>query len=172
MPFESYLQDLVRSFVWQNDRSPGYLGHDVSPTEAATIKAIEKALALSHGDLTSVGSSQFAQSMPEPLQALASSIVNLRSLAHPATPEALDAIVQVAISGVDKLPSAVLVKHLGDLCGDVDRWDVAAILYAHAETILSAVNDPAWCAFVSALHTIILQSRAAAARNHRQCHHG
>lgn len=47
------------------------------------------------------------------------------------------------IAAIESPLSTVLLKHLGDLCADADRWNASALLYARAEKLL-AVIDPAW----------------------------
>ena len=153
LPLASYLQRLIRELVWQGDYSAVPDSRNVAPEEAATMKALEAALTLSHLDLGAIGRSpDFARAAPEPLQPVVIAMVDLKGLVvHSDPSEALETIVAAATERISAPLSAVLVKHLGDLCGDADLWDAAAVLYSRAESMLSVDPDPAWRGFVKLL---------------------
>jgi hypothetical protein len=164
-PFIGFLQRLIRAIVWQSDETVVPHDHDVKPVEKATMRSLESALELSHADLTTMAHwFTQAEALPEPLRVLVTAVNRLIEVVQPATTAALEPIITDIASRIEAPLSAILVKHLGDLCGGADLWDVAESLYSRAELMLAHPVDPIWREFIRALQPIILQSRASALR--------
>jgi hypothetical protein len=89
-------------------------------------------------------------------------MVELGRLVQSRTPPALDTILAPVTAGIDMPLGALLVKHLGDLCGDADWWDMALVLYTRTQSMLSQSPDPAWREFLDSLLAMTAQSRSAA----------
>ena len=58
-----------------------------------------------------------------------------------------------------------MLKHLGDLCADVDSWGKASALYGETARQLAQPLPAAWATLVASLQAIIAQSEATAERN-------
>ncbi|MGE0769015.1 MAG: hypothetical protein AB7L90_21440 [Hyphomicrobiaceae bacterium] len=156
---QAYLQRFLQAVVWQGDQEPGIYEKDVTADELAAMKAVEAAIAVARADLSSIGRlAQMVEASPS-IERLVKSAVRLKS--------SLDAggSVETAFEPVIETDSplvAILVKHLGDLCGDADRWDAALQLYDNANSLLAGCTAPSWFDLQKALASMLTQSRATA----------
>lgn len=157
----AYLQRFLQIVVWQGDQEPGIYEKDVTPGELTAMKAVEAALMVAHADLSSIR--HFAKRMEASpsIERLIQSVARLKD-----SLDAGDAVeTDVASMVVSDSPlAAILVKHLGDLCGDADRWDGALRLYADADGLLAGSTPPPWRDLRRALVSMVTQSRATALR--------
>ncbi len=162
--FGKFLQRFIVQLVRQGDQTAGAFEREATPGEAATMRALEGALRCSTIDMGTIApATRLLEPVPESLQALLSMISRLRE--HPLTAERGDLrpLLADCLRRFESPLDAVIVKHLGDLCADSDRWEEADELYEWASEVLTAA-DPAWLGFTTALGHMVLQSRAAALR--------
>jgi len=67
--------------------------------------------------------------------------------------------------------AAVVAKHFGDLCVDLDDWKKASLLYLHAKDLLDRKNEFGWNDLHLSLRSIVTQSIAAVDRNIESARH-
>lgn len=156
------LRRLFQVVVWQGDQTPNL--QERGDTDPYDLVQLEQALELSNRDLSSIS---FDGDRLEQVEALEPIVRALRALQAALARDGdatLDAVGEALgeYAGSPLLP--ILLKHLGDLSGDLDRWDVADTLYIDAATQLRILEGHEWGSLGSSLATIIAQSRAAAAR--------
>ena len=158
----SYLQRLVQVVIWQGDQVPGVHDRDSAGSDLPAMLALEAAMEIAHADLFNITNSAANRSpCPAPLKPLVDAMLNLSGKLEDENP--VESLFDLGL-GCASLLGAVLVKHLGDLCGDADRWDVALKLYSDAETILARCAKGPWGQFKISMKTMLAQSRAAALR--------
>lgn len=161
-PLPRALKQLIQLVVWQGDQtlSPTRSERDDDPHDLAVLEA---ALLLSHHDLVRIEDwgERFTQ-----IGELAPMVIAMRAVVRhiaEAAPE-LGAI-EAALAPYRGSPLAILaLKHLGDLAGDLDRWEAAEPLYRRADERLGANQHKCWNMLLNPLMTIVAQSRAAAVR--------
>lgn len=158
---QSYLKRLVQVVAWQGDQAPGFYERQGEPNELAIMAALETAMTLGHVDLTSIANFRpEGGSCPASLEALVATMLKLKASLEGSPFEInFDPIVEASSP-----LAAILIKHLGDLCGDLDRWDVALVLYGDAASTLAQCLESAWSDLKASLATMLSQSRAAALR--------
>jgi hypothetical protein len=161
-PLPRALNQLIQLVVWQGDQTLSPTGgeRDDDPHDLA---ALEAALLLSHHDLVRIEhwGEQFAQ-----IGELAPMVSAMQALArHTAGAAPELGAVEAALAPYQESPLAILaLKHLGDLAGDLDRWEAAESLYRRAGELLGTGKHKCWDMLLSPLATIVQQSRAAAIR--------
>ncbi len=157
----AYLQRFLQVVVWQGDQEPGIYEKDVSAAELTAMKAVEAALTIALADLSSIRHLAKRVETSPSIERFVESVVRLKG-----SLDASDAVeTDVAPLVVSDSPlAAILVKHLGDLCGDADRWDAALQLYDNANSLLGGCTAPSWCDLRKALVSMVTQSRATALR--------
>lgn len=156
-PLPRALKQLIQLVVWQGDQTlslPGESGED--PHDLASLEA---ALLLSHQDLMRI--EQWGERF-SPVNELAPIMSAMRVLASQiALPDF--AAVEETLGAYQDSPLAILaLKHLGDLAGDMDRWEVAEPLYQRTSDILNATEQEGWDILLTPMKTVVGQSRAAA----------
>jgi hypothetical protein len=167
LPLAAYLQQTIRAFVWQSD--PGSVN---APEENPLAKnvitpmVLNNAIGLGAADFLSM--ENFLSNAPVTLQpsfaqfedAVRKACISHKSIDNDDFWVGLEPL----IISLDMPLSAVVVKHLGDLCADSDAWGKAQVLYERAARLLANITDPAWSEFNSSLRAIITQSIATATR--------
>jgi hypothetical protein len=158
-PMEIYLQDLVRTLAWQSDNEVSWFPRDFNQNQASFIATVEGALRISRGDLATIDCSFGA--VPQQLHSFAAAVEKLKK---GAPVESCKSIAAAAALSIAMPLSVVVVKHLGDLCADADRWDAAVEFYSQADLMLPQKFGPVWREFLLSLKVIISQSVATALR--------
>jgi hypothetical protein len=169
LPLAGFLQRVVSEIAWQADGMPVFYEPDAPPAEAAAMKALEAALLLSHSDFGTLDSAQrHLQDVPPGLKQIASAMAALRDDVEETTPiDGLAPVIEKLVEGFETPLRALVVKHLGDLAADADRWSLADALYEAADVHLAGKFIPDWQHPVQAFRAMVAQSRAAAAWNLR-----
>ncbi len=159
-----YLQQVIRALVWENDTTPIAVTEQLSVAEQAKVKALEGAIAFAHFDLqTDVKTLETTARPCEP--GIGALLATMKALRDPdLSNAALEIIIDEAARSTEMPLTAVLVKHLGDLCADSDRWNCAAHFYKRASQMFEAADDQAWEELTGPMKVILLQSQATAAR--------
>ncbi|HEY8063804.1 MAG TPA: hypothetical protein VIF40_03660 [Methylosinus sp.] len=158
-PFAAYLQNLIRSVVSNNDSVVRY-PRGVASSKSSVMEALETAYALGSIDIDTLTRWRPDAPIPEALTVITDAIGKLHE--RGLSPEALASLVENITSAFSRPLDAVVVKHLGDLCGDIDCWDAAKELYKHAESMLSQDIGFEWRAFVASMRVLTTQSHATA----------
>jgi hypothetical protein len=161
-PIGRCLQQLVRMLVGQSDEKVVFSEQGLEKGQVEFLRGITGALTLSAMDLNTLASvSVDAPSIPDMLRPLLTAMVQLNGAPEPAEEGILKEVISASTSNVAAPLNALISKHLGDLCADRDRWDDAATLYLHADTMLTD-DEPAWAGLTLAVRTIVAQSLSAA----------
>jgi len=158
-PLGAYLQRLLQALLWANDHTPGLSSHAEQGESSEQMQNLATALQIAIADLNSP-ELRATVNIPEPLRPLVNAMATLRdasSIDSPAIRRELAAVV----GAVEAPLCAVLVKHLGDLCVDIDCWAAADDFYERSEQLLAKDNEPAWAEFRTVFQSILLSSRAA-----------
>lgn len=159
-----YLQRIVCHLAWQTDGAPVPIGEGVALDERHAMRSLEQALKLAQLDLDSPLELPLADGITAPaFELLRSSIGQLGAMAAQNSLEDISALASAVIASVDFPLSALVVKHLGDLCVDRDHWVAAAYLYEGAENIIRRADEVAWSDFAVSLKSLVVQSQASAA---------
>lgn len=164
--FDHFLQDVIRHIVWQGDQTVGYLGQELEPDVVATMKSLEDALRVSSLDLGSAASAAgIFERAPRSLKTVLYPIIELGR--HAGQPEqgTLEPLIKSCVEIFGCPLGAIVVKHLGDLCIDMDHSTAASTLYDRAKELLDAPADLEWSDLIVAFGTMINQSCASARRN-------
>lgn len=165
-PLAAYLWRFIQVVIWQGDELPGLHDPQEQLSQYTILPKLELSLELAHTDFSAAAHvlPSDPDRLPEELrplvEAMRTAIGDLNSK-DPLRNNSID----WRLGESDATPlSAILTKHLGDLYGDADRWQVARNMYQRAETLLAQCTDPAWASFSAALSIIFKQSLAAATR--------
>lgn len=160
-PLARSLQQLVQLVVWQGDQTMS-LGSGQDGEDPHQLRLLDAALQLGHRDLA--GFSGWAPQYNE-IEGLAPLVAAMQILREQIDLGALDVNkIELALAphcGSSIMP--VLLKHLGDLAGDLDRWEVAEPLYRRAREVIGQ-PELGWEDFDESFSTILAQSHAAAIR--------
>lgn len=160
----AYLQGAVRALAWQSDSVPSFDPEKLSPEDAKRARSLELAFELSKSDVSSVDTwIPGRPAIPSGLVALTSSMMVLNKAQDCIGTENIQEIFEIS-SGVVLPLRAVLLKHLGDLCADLDQPIPALSLYEKAGELCTLESQPAWKDFISSFRSIVLQSNAAMLR--------
>ena len=160
-PLARRLQQLIQLVVWQGDQSMS-LGSEQDDEYPNQLRLLDAALQLGHCDL--VGISSWGSQYKE-FSDLAPMVAAMQMLREHIDRRTLDVDAIEAALGLYENSSImpVLLKHLGDLAGDLDRWEITEPLYRRAREVLGQA-EPGWESFHESFMTILSQSHAAAVR--------
>lgn len=160
-PLARRLQQLVQLVVWQGDQTMS-LGSEQDEEDPNQLRLLDAALQLGHRDLARI--SGWASQYKE-IAGLAPLVAAMQALREHIDQGTLDVdAIEAALGPHESSPiMPVLLKHLGDLAGDLDRWEIAEPLYRRAREVLGQ-TEPDWESFDESFATILSQSHAAAIR--------
>jgi hypothetical protein len=163
-PLANYLQSCIRAMAWQNDVDLT-IPRDLPKAARAHCIQFDQALRLGAADLNASGDEwdDLVGASQKGISVLARAVKTLRAaLPAESTETFADALANLLSQTEEPLAAAIL-KHVGDLCADVDAWREASVLYQQAQKRLmaSATSPPDELAFP--LLVVVEQSRAAAA---------
>jgi hypothetical protein len=164
-PLAQYLQRRIRSFSWASDSEVGYDTKGTDAAEAISPSDVEDSVRFGQADFGFTD--QFLDKMKLPQSSIRSFVAAFKVLrSSHALPglESVKSVVAGSCAEISMPLSAVVMKHLGDLCADADEWEKAHLFYHHAITAVSELNAPAWSEFSGLFKSIALQSSAAALR--------
>lgn len=157
-PFAYFLSRLIMTMVWQGDDLPSPPHEGVDGREATWIRQLCRAFQLSSGGLEAT--------LDEPHQEAEGALANVFA-ALAAARGAIDyggkertSAVAADVDGPPALLKALLVKHIGDLHVDLDRWHEALACYSTAETLLCC--ETGWEEPLATTRDIFAQSIAMA----------
>lgn len=159
-----FLQSAIWTLVAVNDL-PIAFGDNLSGPELASCQAVRYAFELARQDLVTYG--EFRRSLGSPPEAMAPLLAAYDLVAALAESPAGDWISEVenCLPQSPGVLRAALLKHLGDLCLDLDRPHHAQPLYGQAAVLLSRPAPRQWVAFQRDLSWIVYQSEAATRRD-------
>lgn len=160
-----YLQRRIQYFTWQSD-SVVHVEDSIS-TNADGPSSLERFIALGAADFGL--SSKQISTIESTCQVSGTKFIEAFCFAQNSR-NSVDAIeycskLKDLLSTIEMPLTSVILKHLGDLCADMDDWNKARFLYDESSNMLIEFNSPQWLEFTSAFQTIITQSQAAALRN-------
>jgi len=163
-----YIQRRIRYFIWTNDGDVYYERSAQQAADTVNPGSLEDAVRLGRADLGVLNQldHQFDFSAQDSISKLYAAMKIARELSlapdnHPNLRELLELSDSVAMPlGV------VILKHLGDLFADSDRWSIALVLY---EASYSRLGEPpeCWRDYLEILRGITTQSIATALRTTR-----
>ncbi len=157
--FADHLSRLVMTMIWRGDEIPFPPQTGLGDRDAGWIRALHAALALSSSDLSTAPAEMSVEL--EPVRDLVDAMSRLRdAVASESLVEAVSELRELDHSPVLR---GLLAKHMGDLCGDADRWDLASAFYGSAERALAEPADEAWTEFTGTVRDLVCQSRGMAA---------
>lgn len=166
-PLPAYLQRRLQHILWRNDA-------DAYPPDDEPEKPVTQNAASSLEAAVQLGRFDFGGDPKQPIAAAAGNEPSLSQLAvliqrgralrvtgelGQLPQEASDPLAQQAPA-----IAVAMAKHLGDLCGDADAWDIAKIFYQAAQQKLGTITDVGWQPFIAGMTDILQQSVAAAVR--------
>lgn len=157
-PFVDFLSRLIMTMVWRGDDSPSPPHDGVGTQEAICIRELSGALQLSSGGLDAI----LDQPHWEDEGALGDVFAALAAARGSVEDESDEGTSAVA-TDLDELPillKALLIKHVGDLHVDVDRWNEAHAYYSRAKTLLRC--ETGWDDTIATTRDILDQSVAMA----------
>ena len=161
-----YLQYRIRAFAWQSDEG-GFLSlvRDDSPG-AISPSHLERSIEFGAADFSS--NNIFGELEEDVTQSSMKyfilSFMQIRSFCNEGCDSKFIDEIEKLLKPVEMPLAAVMLKHLGDLCADIDEWDKARIIYHHVIQQLLVFNDPTWSDYVSSLLSIATQSHATSLR--------
>jgi hypothetical protein len=166
-PVATYLQRRIQYFLWQNDSEAYPPEKDDLPLdrkggpidlEAATrLGAID--FDTDHSSLQGI-----RPQVEDSLSALANIIEVGSQTVRTVSVDVFVAQMAERLTGIEPLLASVIMKHIGDLCADVDEWEKACDIYKLAREGLSVIEEPVWQSYTNILQDILLQSIATATR--------
>ena len=134
-----YLQGRILALVWRNDAGRQLERESGDVVGAAPVKAFEVALQVGRLDFGKLAAVD-AREIPDDsgLAMLWAAIRDLASFAqqgHELDPQAI-----LRPQSMTMPLHAIVLKHLGDLCADSDRWDYALAFYRSAGARIAAFS--------------------------------
>jgi hypothetical protein len=163
---DHFLQDVVRQMVWQGDQTAAFHKEGATPEIRRSTKSLEDALSASFLDIASAASAEsILEEAPPSLGAVLRPLVDLGRQVAQAVPSRAETIAGGCDEALGWPLGAIVVKHLGDLCADVDEWRLASRFYDEAAERLTRVEAGIWSELVRSLCSVIAQSRASARLN-------
>src|SRR5579864_141697 len=165
-PLAEYLQRRIRYLVWQHDGEAGVQEEIKTTGDKITPTAVEKAVLLGRADLSIAEGDLEELRLPyqESFSALLSAVKHMiGGRTSPHTQEVLNAIDE-ACGPIEMPLQAVIIKHIGDLCGDADEWEKAIAFYDNAISRFVKFKNSHWSQFISLLTDTTLQSKSAGLR--------
>ena len=161
LTIDKTLQALVRSLARTWDERPTGDVTGVATHEAASLKAIDTAFAVARLDFDSLAPFRARGALPDRLRVVTDALSLVAS-----SPEDERRCVEDAsdslTSQFEAPLGAIIVKHLGDLCADVDRWHLASEFYARSHTLSAGEAEGHWSSLIDFLRDAIGQSQASA----------
>lgn len=154
-----FLSRFVLGIIWRGDEAPFVAPDGLGPEEKAWAQALNAALSLCWMDLDSsptIDSGARALSIND----FASAIAEAHLAVREGTIARCLRRIDEATSEAPSLLSALFTKHVGDLFGDADCWDLALACYHRAGEKLS--DDVDWDGSGSRTKQILEQSIAMA----------
>jgi hypothetical protein len=165
-PLAQYIQRRIRYFVWSNDGDVYYEKTNQQTENTVNPGSLEDAIRLGRADLNVLDQldQQFNFSTQGSIGKLYGAMKLARELCRrPDNLLNLKEILELCDSAEFPL-DAVLLKHLGDLFADDDRWYGALGLYEASHNRLERNASEYWTGYVEILRGITTQSIAAALR--------
>jgi hypothetical protein len=170
LPTATYLQHKIQTFLWQND-SETYVPKDEAEFVKESIPGpqdLEYAFRLGAADYDNVSLiNGLRPEAQKSLTVLSELVVLASSLVREAGVQYFVETLIARLADVEAPLSIVMVKHLGDLCADVDEWNKADALYEKAQEFREALEAPAWQEYSALLKDTFTQSSASAARTRK-----
>src|SRR5580692_783185 len=161
-----YIQRRIRYFVWSNDGDVYYEKNDQQSADTVNPGSLEDAVRLGRADLNMLDQldHQFDFSAQDSINKLYATMKLARELCR--TPDNLLNLNEILerCDAVETPLGAVLLKHLGDLFADDDRWTCALSLYEASHNRLERDAPEHWTGYVEILRGITTQSVATALR--------
>ncbi len=155
------LQALVRSLAWTwDDRSTGDVT-GVAAHEAESLKAIDTAFSVARLDFDSLAPFRARGAPPDRLRVVTEAL-SLVASSPEGERRCVDDACHSLTSQFEAPLGAIVVKHLGDLCADVDRWHLASEFYARSQTLLAGEAEGHWSSLIDFLRDAVSQSQASA----------
>lgn len=157
--FAEFLSRLVLSVVYRGDDAPFVAPGSLAGDDADWAQALVAALTLGITDLgfdrpfNGVGRTQ-------DLEPFAAAIAEARQAVRACASARWQEQIEDATRGEPPLLAALFTKHVGDLFGDADRWDLALDCYLQAYNRLS--GSGIWSGAVVRTRQIVAQSVASA----------
>lgn len=139
-----HLARLILHMIWQGDDVPFPAQDGMDRDGARWFADLRAAFILSSADINTSFHTIGEEDDSSPLARLELIIGHLREAVHGGGPFDAATILSSVGNECPAILHALLAKHLGDLCGDADRWDLAHDLYEHAQTALRQETRPEW----------------------------
>jgi hypothetical protein len=169
-PLAQYLQRRIRSFTWQSD-SDVSLPPEVKADSGIVAPAfLEKAISFGSADFSLPATSLekisnvLEQARQPSINSLLEAYKAARNCLNLSREGNFESTVEHIFEGLGSPLSILIIKHIGDLCVDMDAWEAASFLYGKAARTIEIENNLAWTTLASPLRALITQSRAAATR--------
>lgn len=157
--FGSFLSGIVLAVVWQGDEVPFTRLDGLGAEETDWARGLVTALTLGTIDLSSNTDFE-GEGRTTVLKPFAEAMVEARQAVRGKASAQWEKRIDDATSGAPPLLSALFKKHVGDLFGDADRWDLALECYIRAGELLA--DDGIWEGAIVRARQIIAQSVAMA----------
>jgi hypothetical protein len=161
-----YLQHRVRYFIWSNDGEVFYNTEAPENSNYISPRRVEDAVRLGRTDLDGLGHLENKFDFP-PGDSVNKIVGALRIVKQsgrmPGSSGGVGRVTELCGSLAMPL-RAVMLKHVGDLLADDDRWDEALELYRESQSWLEKEVSEAWTEYTNVLQSIAGQSIAAALR--------
>lgn len=155
------LQDVVRQLVWTGDWTFGWDAKKLTLREATHLSDIAAAFRLASSDLATISWLRPPAPVPASLNAISEAIASAESLVDGADRATLIEILSSETGRFEAPLDAIVAKHLGDLCADADRWQLASAAYDHAADLLRSYLGRPWAGLNRFLRDATEQSQAA-----------
>ena len=157
-PFSDFLSRLIMTMVWRGDETPSPPHDGVDDREAVWVRELNGALQLSSEGLDATANQADWEDQGA-LHDVFAALAAARRAINDGGDEGTSAVA-TDVDGPPALLKALLVKHVGDLNVDLDRWDGALSYYRKAEMLLC--RETGWDDAVGTARDIFAQSVAMA----------
>lgn len=161
---ESYLQNRIRTFVWQSDIGSMGILDQVDTEISITASMLDQAVVLGSADLNTAGT--IVKGFKEVKQNSFTTMVRAFQVVidedFSSVDQKIEFMIKELISSIEMPLAAVILKHFGDLFADADEWNKAKVLYEIADQMFANEETPAWKDLLSSLRSITYQSLATA----------
>ncbi len=159
------LQSLIKSLVWTGDEWVGSDVDGLAQDEVAILKALEAAFVAARLDFGSLDALRARKGFPAPLGFLLELIALVARTTEDDPGAGVDEVCAALEGRISTPLDAIVVKHLGDLCADADRWHLAGELYTRSAGLLPTGSDGPWSLLADFIRDVSIQSEAAARWN-------
>jgi hypothetical protein len=165
-PVAQYLQHRIRYFIWSNDGEVFYDRNRAQSSDVIGPGSLEDAVVLGHIDLGVLEQAIDNLKFPpqENIWSLVAAIKSSRDLINLTEQPALLQEILKLCDTIEMPLAATIIKHLGDLSADDDRWANALTFYRQCLARLSTDKAENWREYIHLLRSITVQSIAAALR--------